>query len=555
MSELFEPYLSQRSIIESLIAIRVSEAQKRHNTYYYKNLNYRAKYPSITDSEVINVMPPRSRWVRPNLLTRKSMISSDVYKLSIRKAINRQFCVRKSKREAWFGNLEFFISNVRKSVLQDIDHIVETPKILPIAKGKDSDRYRPLAKYSLKDRVIIGSVAKYLRTIFDPLFLDNSYAFRAKSGSNLMPTHHTAVENLINYSSKFGGNDIWVAECDIKKFFDTIHHDVAINSLNEAMNRLNHQAIYIDSRAIKLFYSFLKSYTFANVAIPEFDRWKKEKGISGRLSWPRHELGDIYYNVNKEEIGIPQGGALSPLIANLVLDAADKKVIQKGKDNDLFYARYCDDMVILHRDEKQCKLAFQRYQSVIQEKNLIIHEPEIIKVYDKSYYKLKSKHPYIWGKRNGRLNVVPWLSFLGYQIRHDNLIRVRKSSVLKERDKQKDIADKILEIIKGKIPTTNKSSAHIKTSFESKLVYMSVGTNKLNRRFGSFCWTSGFALLNKYKSNTSQLQYLDRMRNNQVFRIRLSFKKHILPFKPNKGRKHRSLRYYGYPFSYTSQLK
>ena len=65
------------------------------------------------------------------------------------------------------------------------------------------------------------------------------------------------------------------------------------------------------------------------------------------------------------EVGVPQGGAISMLIANWVLDIADRRVERWG-DESLFYARFCDDIVIAHPDRRKCRAARDRYLRALE---------------------------------------------------------------------------------------------------------------------------------------------------------------------------------------------
>ena len=425
-------------------------------------------------------------------------------------------------------------------------------------KDKTRKSFRPLAKYSMKDRVIIGCVARYLRDIFDDIFYESSYAFRSKPKKSACPTHHDAVENLIKYSMNLKNTTLWVAECDIKKFFDTVHHDVATKAFNKMINNVNKKSIYVDSRVRRLFDSYLNSYTFINNSQKEFNSSKSEDHLSGELPWVREDLEKVYKgkNLDKEKIGIPQGGALSPLIANIVLHDADESVINDNvyDTGQLFYARYCDDMVILHPNKEKCLSAFNRYIKAIEDNHLVIHSPNKIKIYDSSFYSEKSKLPYMWGNPRGSKSIVPWISFLGYQIRYDKLLRIRKSSIEKEKDKQKEIGDKLVELLNVK--NSSKKNIHsIMYRYENKLLRMSVGSNDPYKKTGNYCWINGLSLLKKYKNNPSQMKYLDMKRNKQIRRLRKQLQKLKLPKKSTGKSQVKSLSYYGKPLSYSKQFE
>ncbi|GAG79209.1 unnamed protein product, partial [marine sediment metagenome] len=95
-----------------------------------------------------------------------------------------------------------------------------------------------------------------------------------------------------------------------------------------------------------IFNRFLESYTFTHNVLPLNDDmylWLDAPGKHSRkrFKWIKNETLEKQYKRPKSaKIGIPQGGALSGLIANIVLDYADNKVLKKGIDHDLLYIRF-----------------------------------------------------------------------------------------------------------------------------------------------------------------------------------------------------------------------
>ena len=77
---------------------------------------------------------------------------------------------------------------------------------------------------------------------------------------------------------------------------------------------------------------------------------------------------------------------------------------------------------------------------------LPFHEPLKKIEYNKEFWDKKSKYPYCWGPKYK--GIVPWIGFLGYQIRYDNIIRVRRLSINKELKKQVKETNNIIKIIR-----------------------------------------------------------------------------------------------------------
>lgn len=155
---------------------------------------------------------------------------------------------------------------------------------------------RPLGVPTVLDRVIQQAVAQVLGPLFDSGFSENSHGFRP--GRNA----HQAVRKV---------QEAWqqkrrhAVDCDLKSFFDTVNHDRLMNTLRQKVK---------DARVLALIYRYLK----AGVVMPD-----------GRLE--------------ETPEGVPQGGPLSPLLANIVLDPLDKELEKRGH----LFARYADDFIVV----------------------------------------------------------------------------------------------------------------------------------------------------------------------------------------------------------------
>ena len=550
----FEEYFSCEKIISILCKIRVSNANKRHKKHFYRNISSERPNPhfALPGDEFF---PPRKEWKRPPLKERRGRSTSQINLNALEKTISYKIKSGIAQNEAWYQKLMEFIERVKILALQSDDYKISKPCIHPQEKDKDKKTYRLISEYKvLEDKVIIGLTAKYYRDIFDEDFLDCSYAFRGKKDSSQkFPTHHLAVQNIIDYRKNHEGRLLYVAECDIQKFYDVIYHKTAHNSLDRAIKRANDRGIYVDSRAVSVFNSFLESYTF-KVAKEEGNKWLEEKGIEGKIQWAEEGLQTFYDRPYDEPIGVPQGGALSPIIANLVLDNADREVIEdlENPDPDLFYARYCDDIIIIHPDERKCEEALDRYLKALDAMKLPEHKPTLITEYSKDYYDMKSKLPFPWSKPSGRKDIVPWISFLGYQVRYDGIIRVRKKSLKKELSKQVQVVDEVIQALKKK-EKVSKSKKQILYRVTGKLNEMSVGRIRLGseNQGPQFCWASGFKLLREHDHITSQLKQLDRNRERQISMLKRKLKDYDLePKAKTKEMKPKPPKYYGAPFSY-----
>jgi hypothetical protein len=254
-------------------------------------------------------------------------------------------------------------------------------------------------------------------------------------------------------------------------------------------------------------------------------------------------------------------------VNNLLLDQADRQVLQDPEkpDPDLFYARYCDDMIIVHPDKEKCHSAFERYRTALSSLNLLPHHPLKVEKYDKDFWDKKSKSPYKWAAKDNAA-AVPWVSFLGYQLRYDGLIRIRPSSVEKELKKQVEQANNILKYVcpkqkstnsseKSYSPGTRRSKDQILYRLHQRLISMSVGRKQIGTPPDApsvFCWCVGFKELKGRRIVCSQLKQLDRGRERQLRRVKRHLTDLDIPSNANANSHHDRLKYRGHPFSYYS---
>jgi group II intron reverse transcriptase/maturase len=151
---------------------------------------------------------------------------------------------------------------------------------------------RQLGIPTVLDRFIQQCLLQVLQPQFDPTLSDHSYGFRPGRSA------HDAVRAAQRYIQS---GRRWVADVDLAKFFDRVNHDVLMERLSRRI---------ADARALRL----IRRYLVAGV-------------MAHGVTVERHE-------------GTPQGGPLSPLLANVLLDEVDKELEQRG----LMFARYADDL-------------------------------------------------------------------------------------------------------------------------------------------------------------------------------------------------------------------
>jgi RNA-directed DNA polymerase len=165
---------------------------------------------------------------------------------------------------------------------------------------KDSGGVRPLGIPTVLDRLIQQAISQVLSPVFDPFFSEDSYGFRPGRSA------HQAVRK-VEKDVREGYR--YAVDIDLEKFFDTVDHDVLMSRVARRVR---------DKGLLRLLGKFLRAGVVVN----------------GRLC--------------RTVRGVPQGGPLSPLLSNILLDDFDKE-LERRKHR---FARYADDSIILVKSHR-----------------------------------------------------------------------------------------------------------------------------------------------------------------------------------------------------------
>jgi hypothetical protein len=465
----------------------------------------------------------------------------------------------------WVKNLNKVIANIRERALIKKKFAFSKPEVFPAEKNPTKHEYRPLVLFQLEDKVIDCLTARYLRESLDDLFDDASLAFRCRHGKKGPPTIHDALAKILRTIKLPQKRKLFIAECDIKGFFDCVSHKLVLDAYKELVSIAgrNNPLFSIDKRATRILTAYLHAYSFSRDISGSTVAAKQLKTLDpkGWYKWPKDDLKALYGSRKLKKIGIPQGGALSCLIANMVLNRADQAVLApRAKREKLVYLRYCDDMILIGRSEDSCRLAFNRYTRALKRLLLPVHSPETVKAYStqeskRAHWGHKSNKPYQWNAaaRGG----IPWIQFVGYQVRFDGLVRVRPKSLKKEFAKLSKASSELLRTIgPSSISMVRKNRQQIRHRFRTKLISMAVGRRNLGPPVLGplpMCWAHGFRGLLGKNFVSHPLKSLDRHRERQVIRIDRVLSGLTLPKTALKDRSG-ALRFYGSPFSYRGQF-
>lgn len=199
---------------------------------------------------------------------------------------------------------------------------------------KNETEFRPLGIPAIKDRIAQEVVRRLLNPIFEPAFHKASYGFRA--GRNC----HQAIEQVLALHQE--GYE-YVLDADIKGFFDNLPHEIIMQALAAKVS---------DGNILRLVQRFLTAGVMEN-------------GV-----------------FKPTTVGTPQGGVISPLLANIVLDHLDWQLDQAG----FRHVRYADDFIVLCPSKQQAEEGLALVTRVLDGLGLQLSpEKTHITTYNKGY--------------------------------------------------------------------------------------------------------------------------------------------------------------------------
>lgn len=188
--------------------------------------------------------------------------------------------------------------------------------VLRVEIPKPDGGIRLLGIPTVTDRVIQQAISQVLTPIFDRQFSETSYGFRPRRYAEM------AIIKALEYMND--GYE-WIVDIDLERFFDTVNHDRLMNIISRTID---------DGDVISLIRKYLVS------------------GV---------QINDEY---KETIIGTPQGGNLSPLLSNIMLNELDKELENRG----LRFVRYADDCIIMVKSEMAARRIMRSITRYIEEK-------------------------------------------------------------------------------------------------------------------------------------------------------------------------------------------
>lgn len=213
------------------------------------------------------------------------------------------------------------------------------------------------------DRFLQQAIAQVLTPLFEPIFSNHSYGFRP--GRNA----HQAIKQAQEYVQ--AGYE-WVVDIDLEKFFDRVNHDMLMARVARVVK---------DKRVLKLIRAYLNSGVMVNGVVMD------------------------------TEEGTPQGGPLSPLLSNIMLDDLDKELEKRGHK----FVRYADDCNIYVQTQRAGERVMESVKTFLEKKLKLKVNPKKSKV--------------------DRATRVKFLGFSFYKRKGEVLIRVATRSLERFREK------------------------------------------------------------------------------------------------------------------------
>ncbi len=377
-----------------------------------------------------------------------------------------QECYRELKKGKAPGidgrTLESYTDEEIEQVIKETVHKMKIKRYRPkpvkrVLIEKLSGKSRPLGIPTVIDKIVQQGIKKILEAIYEPLFLDMSYGFRPNRNCHqaLKAVHKMVMTKPIN----------WIIDVDIKGFFDNVDHHWMIECLNQKIADPNFRSIII---------KFLKAGV-----IKEGKYHKTEKGT-------------------------PQGGILSPMLANIylhyVLDVWFEHELKKKINGYTQIVRYADDFIIGAQTKPEAEQILKEVKARLKKFNLEVSAEKTRIIEFGRYAKENARNRGI--RKPDTFDFLGFTHYVGTSRKGNFLMKVRTS-----RKRRSNSLKQMNEWLKK---TRNKCKA--------KDVWK-ILASKLRGHYNYYGVSSNYREIRNYYHKTMQLTYkwMNRRSQKQSF--------------------------------------
>jgi group II intron reverse transcriptase/maturase len=249
---------------------------------------------------------------------------------------------------------DYLVSNKEKLMQSILGGTYRPNPVRRVEIPKEGNKMRMLGIPTVVDRVVQQAITQILSPIYEKQFSRNSYGFRPKRNA------HQALNQCKDYIT---AGYKYAVDMDLEKFFDTVNQSKLIEILSRTVK---------DGRVISLIHKYL------NAGVVVRNKFEETK------------------------VGVPQGGPLSPLLSNIMLNELDKEIERRRHR----FVRYADDMVILCKSKRSAERVLTNIILFIENKLFLRVNKEKTVVANISKIKFLGYSFYI-NKKEGRLRIHP----------------------------------------------------------------------------------------------------------------------------------------------------